>query len=105
KDRNSPVSTSKGDFSLPRAKILRGRKNFDRLFENDARFCGGRNVNLRFKIVDDASFGCQMAFIVKKKLGKANKRNRTKRLLKEAFRLHQHLLLVPLQKKQYTFHG
>lgn len=46
-----------------------------------------------------------MAFIVKKKLGKANKRNRTKRLLKEAYRLHQHLLSAPLRKANITFHG
>ncbi|HEX6982366.1 MAG TPA: ribonuclease P protein component [Balneolaceae bacterium] len=103
KDRSSHIS--KNDFSLPRAKILRGRKNFDRLFENDAQFCRSKNINLRFKIVDDSSFGCQMAFIVKKKLGKANKRNRTKRLLKEAYRLHQHLLSAPLRKANITFHG
>lgn len=46
-----------------------------------------------------------MAFIVKTKLGKANKRNRTRRLLKEAYRLHQHLLSAPLQKANITFHG
>ncbi|HET6527324.1 MAG TPA: ribonuclease P protein component [Balneolaceae bacterium] len=105
KGQNKQSSARGDDFSLPRAKILRGRKNFDRLFENDAHFCRGKNINLRYKIVDDSSFGCQMAFIVTTKLGKANKRNRTRRLIKEAYRLHQHLLYTPLQKATITFHG
>lgn len=93
------------NLSLPRAKILRGRKNFKRLFEHDARRYRGKYVDLRYQIVDDTSFGCQMGFIVKKSLGKANKRNKMKRLLKEAYRLHQHILSEPLQNAQITFHG
>jgi ribonuclease P protein component len=46
-----------------------------------------------------------MGFIVKKSLGKANKRNKMKRLLKEAYRLHQHILSDPLKNAQITFHG
>ncbi len=46
-----------------------------------------------------------MGFIVKKSLGKANKRNKMKRLLKEAYRLHQHMLSNPLRDAQVTFHG
>ena len=33
-----------------------------------------------------------MAFIVKRKLGKANRRNHSKRLLREAYRRHQYYL-------------
>lgn len=93
------------DLSLPRAKILRGRKNFKRLFEQDAYTICNRKVDLRFQIVDTNSFGCLMGFIVKKSLGKANKRNRMKRLLKEAYRHHQHILSVPLKKANITFYG
>ncbi|MGM0546185.1 MAG: ribonuclease P protein component [Bacteroidota bacterium] len=93
------------DFSLPKAKILRGRKNFQRLFERDVHIIRKKNVDLRYLIVDKESFGCLMGFIVKKRLGKANKRNRMKRLLKEAYRKHQHILTMPLQKAQWTFHG
>lgn len=46
-----------------------------------------------------------MGFIVKKSLGKANKRNRMKRLLKEAYRLHQHILSDSLRSAQVTLHG
>ncbi len=105
KGRSNHPSTSHDDFSLPRAKILRGRKNFKRLFERDANICRKEIVDLRFQIVDDTSFGCLMGFIVKKSLGKANKRNRMKRLLKEAYRLHQYMLSEPLQHAQLTFHG
>lgn len=105
KDRSSHTSLSDDDFSLPRAKILRGRKNFEHLFERDAQVFRQKHVDLRFQIVDSTSFNCLMGFIVKKSLGKANKRNRMKRLLKEAYRLHQHILSEPLQKAQLTFHG
>lgn len=101
---NRPLS-SNDDFSLPRAKILRGRKNFKRLFEQDAHVIRKEYVSLRYQIVDDSSFGCLMGFIVRKSLGKANKRNRMKRLLKEAYRLHQHMLSAPLRDRQLTFHG
>jgi ribonuclease P protein component len=105
KGRSNHSSSSRDDYSLPRAKILRGRKNFKRLFEQDAQTCRNRIVSLRYQIVDYSSFGCLMGFIVKKSLGKAHKRNRMKRLLKEAYRLHQYMLTEPLQKAQVTFHG
>lgn len=93
------------NFSLPRAKILRGRKNFQRLFERDAHIIRKNEVDLRYLIVDKESFDCLMGFIVKKSLGKANKRNRMKRLLKEAYRKHQYILTAPLQNARLTFHG
>lgn len=105
KDRSNHSSFPHDDLSLPRAKILRGRKNFKRLFERDALICRRKFVDLRYKIVNDTSFGCLMGFIVKKSLGKANKRNHMKRLLREAYRLHQNLLSDPLEDAQVTLHG
>lgn len=105
KDRSNHSSSSHDDLSLPRAKILRGRKNFKRLFERDALICRRKHVDLRYKIVSNTSFGCLMGFIVKKSLGKANKRNHMKRLLREAYRLHQNLLSEPLEDVQVTLHG
>ncbi|MGD8426253.1 MAG: ribonuclease P protein component [Balneolaceae bacterium] len=90
---------------MPRTKILRGRKNFKRLFDKDVQVYRNQLVDLRFKIIDDSTFGCLMGFIVKKSLGKANKRNKMKRFLKEAYRLHQHMLTTPLKRAQITFHG
>lgn len=103
--RSNYSSTSHDDFSLPRKKILRGRKNFKRLFERDAYISHSKYINLRFQLIDDSSFGCQMGFIVKKSLGKANKRNRMKRLLREAYRHHQYMLLDPLRENKMTLHG
>jgi len=105
KVRSNNSSTSSDDYSLPRAKILRGRKNFNRLFESDVHICRNKYVDLRFKIIDESSFGCLMGFIVKKSLGKAAKRNRMKRFLKEGYRLHQHMLTDSLQNAHLTFHG
>ena len=105
KDRSNQPSTSENDFSLPRAKILRGRKNFKRLFERDAHIIRSKDIKLRVKIIDNSSFGFLMGFIVKKSLGKANKRNTMKRLLKEAYRLHQHILSAPLREANVTLHG
>ncbi|TYP93454.1 ribonuclease P protein component [Fodinibius salinus] len=101
----SNASSSHDDYSLPRAKILRGRKNFSRLFQRDACVIRETRVDLRFQIVDNTSFGCQMGFIVKKSLGKATKRNRMRRLLKEAYRHHQHKLTGVLNELQVTLHG
>ncbi|GAA5522539.1 ribonuclease P protein component [Fodinibius salicampi] len=46
-----------------------------------------------------------MGFIVKKSLGKAHKRNRMKRLLREAYRRHQHIVTDSLSNVQRTLHG
>lgn len=103
--RSNQSSTSHDDFSLPRAKILRGRKNFKRLFEQEARVFRNNYIDIRFQLIDQSTFGCLMGFVVKKSLGKANKRNKMKRLLKEAYRIHQYMLADPLRDAQVTFHG
>ncbi|WP_372637658.1 ribonuclease P protein component [Fodinibius sp.] len=105
KDRSNQSSGSNGDFSLPREKILRGRKNFQRLFEGDVQVFRRKHVGVRYHLTDDSSSGCLMGFIVKKSLGDAHKRNNMKRLLREAYRLHQHILSDPLQRIQRTLHG
>lgn len=105
KDRSNNLKASEEDFSLPRAKILRGRKNFQRLFEPGAVTLRNSLVNLRFRLYSDPDDGCLMGFIVKKKLGKATKRNRTKRLLREAYRLNQQILMSLFDQTSKSFHG
>ena len=102
---NNSSNTSKKDFSLPRAKILRGRKNFQRLFESDAITLRNSYINFRFRIYPDAESECLMGFIVKKKLGNAAKRNRVKRLMKEAYRLNQHTISELVLSKNLCLHG
>lgn len=46
-----------------------------------------------------------MGFVVKKKLGKAVKRNRVKRLMKEAYRKHQSILSDLVATEGVRFHG
>lgn len=105
KDRSNYTSGSGKDKTLPRAKILRGRKNFQRLFERDAETIRNSVIDLRYKILEQNSSGCLMGFVVKKSLGKANKRNRMKRLLKEAYRHHQNILSEAVENADITFHG
>jgi len=105
KGRNNSSESSKPNFSLPRAKILRGRKNFQRLFESDARTIRDTYIQLRFRIYREAPSDCLMGFIVKKQLGKAVKRNRVKRLMKEAFRQHRLILQDAVDTSGICFHG
>lgn len=82
------------DRSLPRKKILRGKKYFEKLFKEGILF-KGRIIDFRFlKYPDDVSEpeGCTMGFVVSKRLGNAVQRNRIKRLMREAYRLNQYLI-------------
>ncbi len=106
KDRSNDLqSSSDRDFSLPRAKILRGHKNFQRLFQPGATTLRNDLVDLRYRTYSDLNDGCLMGFIVKKTLGKATKRNRAKRLLREAYGLNQHILTPLFNQSSYSFHG
>lgn len=106
KDRSNELTSSTNrDFSLPRAKILSGRKNFQRLFQREATTLRNELVDLRFRVYSDLNDGCLMGFIVKKSLGKAVKRNKIKRLLREAYRLNQYILTPLFEQTSYSFHG
>lgn len=98
-------SRSSRSFALPKSIILRGRKNFKRLFEESADVFGNANLNIRFRLYPADEPDCKMAFIVPKRLGKAVERNRMKRLLKEAYRLNQYFLTDEVAESTVTFHG
>lgn len=105
KDPNSDSTPANKSFSLPRAKVLRGRKNFQRLFEHQAKTIRDSHIQLRFRTYREGDSECLMGFIVKKKLGKAVKRNRVKRLMKEAYRKHQSILCDTIATEGICFHG
>lgn len=103
--RSNQSTDSGEDYSLPKSDILRGRKQFKRLFEQEAQFIRNEYINLRFQLAGTCPAKTQMGFIVKKSLGKAHKRNRTRRLLKEAYRLNKSLLLDSLEELGLTLYG
>ncbi|MDX1672918.1 MAG: ribonuclease P protein component [Balneolaceae bacterium] len=105
KDRRIDDSDPGKNYSLPRKKILRGQKNFQRLFEPEATVFRETCVDLRFRIYEKSDSDCLMGFIVKRKLGKAVKRNRVKRLMREAYRINQYILTDAVQQMKLTFHG
>ena len=86
-DRNNRT----GGNQLPRRKILRGKDSFDTLFKNGIRIAAG-HIDLRYLTKESNQFSVQVAFIAGRKLGNAVTRNRCKRLLREAYRLQQHIL-------------
>ena len=104
KDRNSPELNSP-DFSLPRSKILRGRKNFQRLFEKST-VLNSDSIQFRYRIYPDSSEGCLIGFAApKKKVPKAVHRNRTKRLLREVYQHQQAYLNDLFDQQSFGFHG
>jgi ribonuclease P protein component len=102
-DRNSPLG-QEPDYTLPRSKILRGKKNFQRLFEK-ATTLRSDTVHFRYRIYDDSNEGCFVGFIVPKKTGNAVKRNQIKRLLREVYRINQHYISDLFAENNFGFHG
>lgn len=104
KVRNSHQDSSRPDQSLSKSKILRGKRNFERLFERST-VLKSPSVHLRYRLYSDPSEGCFIGFIAGKKLGNAVTRNRIKRLLREVYRTHQHLLTDLFDRNTFGFHG
>lgn len=105
KDRSNHASSAKKAFGLPKADILRGRKNFKRLFEGSATVYSEKSISIRFQFFPGSKPDCKMGFIVAKRLGTATRRNRARRLLKEVYRLHQHSLTEAFTSASVGFHG
>ncbi len=104
KDRNRSEQ-DKPDYSLPREKILRGRRNFQRLFEKST-VLNNQSIQFRYRHYSDPSEGCLIGFIApKKKIKSAVKRNRVKRLLREVYRMNQGYFQELFSHKNFGFHG
>ncbi len=76
---------------LPRRVILRGKDSFDVIFKNGVRIAG-KLIDIRYYVPPTPENGVRTAFVAGKKIGNAVRRNRNKRLLREAYRLQQHIL-------------
>ncbi|MGF1671797.1 MAG: ribonuclease P protein component [Balneolaceae bacterium] len=88
KGRNNISDLNESDFSLPRSRILRGKKKFQRLF-NKSTVISANSVQLRYRVYKNPDENCLAGFVVAKKLGNAVSRNKTKRRMREIYRLNQ----------------
>ena len=82
------------DFSLPRAKILRHRNDFDAVRQQGKRVAS-RHLALNFLCLAGAEQ--RAGFIVPKACGNAVQRNKIKRRLREIYRQNQQELTADLQ--------
>lgn len=104
RDRNRSEKDNP-DYSLPREKILRGRRNFQRLFEKST-VLNNKSIQFRYRHYADPSEGCMIGFIApKKKIKSAVKRNRVKRLLREAYRKNQGTIQDLFNHQNFGFHA
>lgn len=104
KDRNRS-DAEKPDQSLPRSKILRGRRNFQRLFEKSTVLTSD-SIQFRYRLYNDPSEGCYIGFIAPKKtIRSAVQRNKAKRLMREVYRIHQDFVQDLFSKNVFGFHG
>lgn len=104
KGRNSN-SEKNSDNSLPKSKILRGQRNFQQLFEKST-LLNSPTLQFRYRIYTNPESKCMIGFIAPKKLYKlATDRNKVKRLMREAYRLNQHILTEVVKKASIELHG
>lgn len=95
----------KPGLSLPRSKILRGKKNFQRLFEKST-ILSSNSLHFRYRLYQNPDEGCLIGFIApKKKIKSAVHRNRIKRVMREAYRINQGHLQDLCVEKRFGLHG
>jgi len=77
-------------LTLPRARILRGRRHFDDAFQSGRRFSNRylTLLTLPAVVLPRGPRPGEVAFLTPKRLGDAVIRNRLRRRLREGYRLH-----------------
>ncbi|HJG07143.1 MAG TPA: ribonuclease P protein component [Megamonas hypermegale] len=74
-------------YTLPKKMVVKQNSDFQKIYRN-GRSLANRNLVVYFCKAFHPSY--RVAFAAGKKLGNAVTRNRVKRLLREAYRLHRH---------------
>jgi len=91
--------------SFPKAEHLCGEKRIARLYTQGESFMAFPfRVVFRIEQKKDLATASVMVSVPKKRFKRAVKRNRLKRLLREAYRLNKHALIDLLDEKQLQVH-
>jgi len=91
--------------SFPKAEHLCGEKRIARLYtQGEAFMAFPFRVVFRIEQKKDLATASVMVSVPKKRFKRAVKRNRLKRLLREAYRLNKHALIDLLDEKQLQVH-
>ncbi len=77
------------NFRFTKAERLTLKKEFERVFREGKIF---KNDKVVLYIIPSDLHNSRLGLVVSKKIGNAVRRNRAKRLLREAYRLNKHLL-------------
>ena len=99
---NSTIAPAR-DYELPKSRLLKGKRNFEQLFSN-SQHLSSSSVNLRYSAKQVPNSDIKIGFIAPKRIGNAVQRNHCKRLMREAFRLHQHSLLDLFNQTKLEIH-
>ena len=83
----------KAEFGFPKDMHLRKRGDFDRVFGH--KHSQADRVLVIYGLPNGLNVS-RLGLVVSKKAGKAHQRNRWKRLIREAFRLEQHAVSLPM---------
>ena len=87
------TETTEPGFRFPKAMHLRKRGDFDSVFAQ--KHSQADRVLVIYGMANGLNVS-RLGLVVSKKVGKANRRNRWKRLIREVFRLEQSTLAIPI---------
>lgn len=103
KEQSNNTTAPVRGFKLPKSRLLKGKRNFEQLFSN-SQHLSSSSVNLRYSAEQVSNSNFKVGFIAPKRTGNAVQRNHCKRLMREAFRLHQHSLLDLVTQANLEIH-